>query len=149
MPYGPVALARMFHTLSGLRTRVYVSGKARLAGPHVAFKGKMVRLFARVPRVDGPRSWLRSPGVFISCHMDGEMAARSRWVTVVATTGDATTSRVKCEGGTMRGNLQPANALRGGVATRGDATSSRDKQEGGAMRGKVTMSQHVERRWRR
>ena len=95
LPYDPVALARTFHTLSGPRTRVYVSGKARLAGPHVAFKGEMVRLFARVPRVDGPRSWLRSPGVFISCHMDGEIAARSRWVTVVVTRGDATTSRVK------------------------------------------------------
>ncbi len=76
LPYDPVALARTFHTLSGPRTKVYVSGKARLAGPHVAFKGETVRLFARVPRVDGPRSWLRSPGVFISCHMDGEMAAR-------------------------------------------------------------------------
>ncbi len=95
LPYDPVALARTFHTLSGPWTRVYVSGKARLAGPHVAFKGEMVRLFARVPRVDEPRSWLRSPGVFISCHMDGEMAAQSRWVTVVATRGDVTTSRVK------------------------------------------------------
>jgi hypothetical protein len=57
--------------------RVYVSGKARLARPHVAFKGAMMRLFARVPRVDGSRSWLRSLGVFISCHMDGKMAARS------------------------------------------------------------------------
>ncbi len=75
LPYDPVALAWMFHTLSGLRTRVYVSGKTRLAGPHVAFKGEIVRLFARVPRVDRLRSWLRSPGVFISCHMDGEMAA--------------------------------------------------------------------------
>ncbi len=77
LPYDLVALALTFHTLSGLRTRVYISGKARLAGPHVAFKGEMVRLFARVPRVDGPRSWLRSLGVFISCHMDGKMAARS------------------------------------------------------------------------
>ncbi len=76
LPYDLVALARTFHTLSGPRTRVYVSGKARFAGLHVAFKGEMVRLFARVPRVDGPRSWLRSPGVFISCHMDGKMAAR-------------------------------------------------------------------------
>ncbi len=84
LPYDPVALARTFHTLSGPWT-----------GPHVAFKREMVRLFARVPRVDGPRSWLRSPGVFIGCHMDGEMAARSRWVTVVATRGDVTTSRVK------------------------------------------------------
>ncbi len=77
LPYDPVTLARTFHTLSGLRTRIYVSGKTRLAGPHVAFKGEIMRLFVRVPRVDGPRSWLRSPGVFISCHMDGEMAARS------------------------------------------------------------------------
>ncbi len=105
LPYDPVALARTFHTLSGLRTRVYVLGKARLAGPHVAFKGEIVRLFARVPRVDGPRSWLRSPGIFISCHMDGEMAAQSRWVMVVETRGDATTSQVKCEGGMMRGNI--------------------------------------------
>ncbi len=75
LPYDPVALAWTFHTLSGSRMRVYVSGKAPLAGPHVAFKGEIVRLFARVPRVDGPRSWLRSPGVFISCHMDGVMAA--------------------------------------------------------------------------
>ena len=95
LPYNPVALARTSYTLSGPRTRVYVSGKARLAGPHVAFKGEMVRLFVRVPRVDGPRSWLRSPGVFISCHMDSKMAAQSRWVMVVATRGDATTSRVK------------------------------------------------------
>ncbi len=79
LPYDPVALARTFHTLSGPRTRVYVSGKAPLAGPHAAFKGEIARLFVRVPRVDGPRSWLRSPGVFISCHMDGEMAARLRW----------------------------------------------------------------------
>ncbi len=149
MPYDPVALARTFHTLSGPRTRVYVSRKARLAGLHVAFKGEIVRLFTRVPREDGPRSWLMSPGVFISCHMDGEMAAQSRWVTVVATRGDTTTSRVKREGGTMRGNVQPANALRGGVATRGDATTSRDKQEGGMMRGEVTMSRRIERRWRR
>ncbi len=28
LPYNPVALARTFHTLSGLWTRVYVSGKA-------------------------------------------------------------------------------------------------------------------------
>ncbi len=75
LPYNPVALARLFHTLSGLRTRVYVSGKIRLAGPHVAFKGDIVRLFARVPRVDGLRSWLRSPSIFITCHMDGEMVA--------------------------------------------------------------------------
>jgi hypothetical protein len=149
LPYNAVALARTFHTLSRPRTRVYVSGKAQLAGPHVACKGEIVRLFTRVPRVDGPRSWLRSPGVFISCHMDGKMAARSRWVTVVATRGDATTSRVKREGGMMRGNVQPANALRGGVAARGDATTSRDKQEGGAMRGKVTKSWRVERRWGR
>jgi hypothetical protein len=79
--------------------------------------------------------------------MDGEMAARLRWVTVVATRGDATTSRVKREGGTMRGNVQPANALRASVATRGDTTTSQDKQEGGAMRGEVTTSRRVERRW--
>ncbi len=149
LPYNPVALTRMFHTLSGPRTRVYVSVKARLAGLHVAFKGEIVRLFARVPRVDGPRSWLRSPGIFISCHMDGEMAARLQWGTVVATRGDATTSWVKREGGTMRGNVQPANALRGSVVTRGDATTSQDKQEGGAMRGEVTTSRRAERRWRR
>jgi hypothetical protein len=148
LPYNPVALAQTFHTLSGPRTRVYFLGKAQLAGPQVAFKGEIVRLFARVPRVDRPCSWLRSPGVFISCHMDGKMAARSRWVTVVATRGDAITSRVKREGGTMRGNVQPANALRGGVATRGDATTSRDKQEGGGMRGEVTTSRRVERRCR-
>ncbi len=107
LPYDTVALAWTFHTLSGLRTRVYVSGTARLAGPHVAFKGEIVRLFARVPRVDGPHSWLRSPGIFISCHMVGKMAARSRWVMVVATRGDAITSQVKREGGTMRGKVQP------------------------------------------
>jgi hypothetical protein len=65
----------------------------------------MARLFARVRRVVGPRSWLMSLGIFISCHMDGKMAARSRSVMVVATRGDTTTSRVKCEGGTMRGNV--------------------------------------------
>jgi hypothetical protein len=83
LPYNPVALARTFHTLSGPRTSVYVLGLAQLAGPHVAFKGEIVRLFARVPRLDGPRSWLRSPGVFIICHMDGKMAAQLRWVTMV------------------------------------------------------------------
>jgi hypothetical protein len=75
LPNNPVVLARTFHTLSGPRTRVYISGKARLAGLHVAFKEEIVRLFARVPRVDGPRSWLRSQGVFINFHMDGKMAA--------------------------------------------------------------------------
>ncbi len=122
--------------------RVYVSGKAQLSRPHVAFKGAM-RLFARVPRVDGPRSWLRSLGIFISCHMDGKMAAQLQWVMVVVTRGNATTSQIKREGCTMRDNVQLANALRGGVATRGDATTSRDKQKGGAMRGKVTTSQRV------
>ncbi len=144
-----VVIARMFHTLSGPRTRVYILGEARLAGPHIAFKGEIVRLFARVPRVAGPRSWIRSLGVFISCHMDGKIAVQSRWVMVVATRGDATTSWVKREGGMMSGIVQPANALRGGVATRGDATTSRDKQESGAMRGEVTTSRLVERRWRR
>jgi hypothetical protein len=91
----------------------------------------------------------QSLGVFISCHMDGEMAARSRWVTVVATRGDTTTSRVKREGGTMRGNVQPADVLRGGVATRGDATTRRDKREGGAMSGEAALRRRVERRWRR
>ena len=88
LPYDLVVLARRFHTLSGPRTRVYVLGKARLAGPHIAFKGEIVRLFARVPRVAGPRSWIRSLGVFISCHMDGKIAVRSRWVMVVATMGE-------------------------------------------------------------
>ncbi len=40
LPYNPVALARTFHTLSGPWTRVYVLGKALLAGPHVAVKGR-------------------------------------------------------------------------------------------------------------
>jgi hypothetical protein len=66
-----------------------------------------------------------------------------------ATRGDITTSRVKHEGGTMRGNIQPADALRGGVATRGDATTSRDEQDGGAMRGEVALRRRVERWWRR
>ncbi len=149
LQYNPVALARTFHTLSGLWTRVYVSGKAQLAAPYVAFKGEMVRLFARVPRVDRLHSWLRSPGIFTSCHLDCKMAAQLGWVMVVAKRGDATTSWVKREGGMMRGNVQPANVLRGGVTTRGDMTTSRDKQEGGAMRDKVTMSWRVERRWRR
>ncbi len=104
--------------MSGLWTRVSSRG---------AFEGEMARLFVRVRRVDGPHSWLMSLGIFISYHMDGEMAARSRWVTVVATRGDTTTSRIKLEGGTMRGNVQPADALRGGVVTRGDATTSRDR----------------------
>jgi hypothetical protein len=107
----------------------------------------MARLFARVCRVDGPRSWLMSLGIFISCHMDGKMAVQLQWVTVVATRGDTTTSQVKREGGTMRGNVQPANALRGGVTTRGDATTSQDKQEGGAMRGEAALRWRVERRW--
>jgi hypothetical protein len=64
--YDPVALARTFHALSGPGTRVYVSGKARLAGPHDAFGGEMARLFGSVRVVDGgPRSRLRSPGVFV------------------------------------------------------------------------------------
>jgi hypothetical protein len=147
LPYNPGALARTFHTLSRPWVRVYVLGKARLAGRPIALMGEMVRLFARVRRIDGPRSWLRSLGISNSCHMDGEMAARSQWVTVVATRGDATTSRVKREGGMMRCNAQPADALRGGVATRGDVTTSRDKQDGGAMRGKVTTSRRFERRW--
>ncbi len=86
----------------------------------------MARLFATVRRVDGPRSWLMSLGVFISCDMNSKMAARSRWVMVVATRGDTTTRQVKREVGMMKGNVQPADALRGGVATRGDATTSRD-----------------------
>jgi hypothetical protein len=57
LPYIPVVLARTFHTLSRPWTRVYILGKAQLAGLHVAFKGEMVRLFARVPRVDRPCSW--------------------------------------------------------------------------------------------
>jgi hypothetical protein len=148
-PYDLVVLARTLHALSGPQTRAYFSGKARLTGPHVAFEGEMARLFVGVSRVDGPRSWLRSPGVSISCHMDGETAARLQWVTVVATRGDATTIRVKHEGGRMRGKVQPADALRGGVTMRGDGITSRDKREGGAMRGEVTTSRRVERRWRR
>jgi hypothetical protein len=109
----------------------------------------MARLFTRVRRVDLPPSWLISLGVFISCHMDGKMGARSGWVTAVATRGDTTTRWVKREGGAMRGNVQQANALRGGVAMRGGATTSRDKQEGGAMRGKVALTRHVERQWQR
>ncbi len=62
LPYNPVALAWTFCTLSRPWTRVYNLGKARLAGLHVAFKGEVVRLFARVPRVNGLHSWLRSPG---------------------------------------------------------------------------------------
>jgi hypothetical protein len=85
-----------------------------------------------------------SLGVFISCDMDGVMAVRLQWVTVVTTRGDTTTRWVKREVGTMRGNVQPANALRGGVATRGDATTSQDKQEGGAMRGKAALRRRVE-----
>jgi hypothetical protein len=107
----------------------------------------MARLFTRVRRVDGLRSWLMSLGIFISCHMDGEMAGQLRSVMVVATRGDTTTSRVKHEGGMMRGNVQPANVLRGGVATRGDATTSQDKREGGTMRGKAALRGRVERRW--
>ncbi len=147
LPYNPVALARTFHTLSRPWTRVYILGKARLAGTHAAFKGEMVRLFARVHRVDGSCSWLRSPGVFISCHMDGKMAAGLRWVMVLVIRSDATTSWVKREGGMMRDNIQPADALRGGVATRGDAATSQDKQDGGATRGEVTTNWCVERRW--
>ena len=64
--YDPVALARTFHALSGPGTRVYVSGKTRLVGPHDAFEGEMSRLFGSVRGVDGgPRSRLRSPGVFV------------------------------------------------------------------------------------
>jgi hypothetical protein len=69
----------------------------------------------------------QSLGIFISCHMDGKMAARSQWVMVVATRSDTTTSQVKREGGMMRGNVQPANVLRGSVTMRGDATTRQDK----------------------
>ncbi len=55
-------------------------------GLHLAFEGEMARLFVRVRRVNGQCSWLRSLGVFISGHMDSKMAARSRWVRVVAMT---------------------------------------------------------------
>ncbi len=65
LPYDLVALVWMFHKLSGPWMRVYVLGKARLARPHVAFEGEIVRLFARVRRVDGLHSRLRSPGVSI------------------------------------------------------------------------------------
>ncbi len=53
-PYDPVALARTFHTLIGPLTRVYASGKAQLAWPHLAFEGEMVRLFARVQLAQEP-----------------------------------------------------------------------------------------------
>ncbi len=49
----------------------------------------------------------------------------------------------------MRDNVQPADALRGGVATRGDVTTSWDRREGGAMRGKAALRRRVERQWRR
>jgi hypothetical protein len=49
----------------------------------------------------------------------------------------------------MRGNIQPADALRGGVATRDDVTTSWDKREGGAMRGEAALRRGIERRWRR
>ncbi len=64
-PYHPVALSRTLHALSGPWTRVYVSGKVQLVRMHVAFEGEMARPFARVRRVDGPRSRLRSPDIFI------------------------------------------------------------------------------------
>ncbi len=65
LPYDLVALAQTFHALIWPWTRVYVSGKARLAGPHVVFEGEMVRPFGRVRRVNRQRSRLRSPGIFI------------------------------------------------------------------------------------
>jgi hypothetical protein len=89
-----------------------------------------------------------SLGIFISCHIDGEMAVQLQWVMVVATRGDTATSWVKHEGGMMRGNVQPASALRGGVPTRGDVAICQDKQEGGTIRGKAALRRHVERRWR-
>jgi hypothetical protein len=80
--------------------------------------------------------------------MDYRMMAQLQWAMVAGTRGDATTSQVKCEGGPMRGKVQPANALGGGVATRGDSTTSRGKYEGDVMRGKVTTSRRIERQWR-
>jgi hypothetical protein len=65
LPYDPVVLARTLHALIGPWTRVYISGKAQLMGPHTAFKGEMARPFTRVRRVYGPCSWLRSPSIFI------------------------------------------------------------------------------------
>ncbi len=58
----------------------------------------------------------------------------------MAMRADATTSQVKQEGGMIRGSIQPADALRGGVATRGEATTSRGKQKGGAMRSAATQA---------
>ena len=63
--YDPVALARTVHALSGPRTKVYISGKARLDRPHEVFDGEMRRLFERVERIERPESRLRSPGCFI------------------------------------------------------------------------------------
>ncbi|KAL3770739.1 hypothetical protein ACHAW5_001456 [Stephanodiscus triporus] len=63
--YDPVALARTIHALSGPRTRVYVSGKARLDRPHEVFEGEMGRLYANVRKVERPCSRLRSPNVFV------------------------------------------------------------------------------------
>ncbi len=53
-------------------------GKGLLLGEQRAFEGEMARLFARVRRVDGPRSWIISLRVFIICDMDGDMAAGLR-----------------------------------------------------------------------
>ncbi len=62
--------------------------------------------------------------------MDSRMAVQLQLAMVVATRGDATTSRVKHEGGLMRGNIQPANTLRGGVTMRGDAKNQPGKTRG-------------------
>jgi hypothetical protein len=97
--------------------------------------------------VDGGGAIVMSNGS--NSAMDGGMEAWSQWVTVAAMRGDTTTSRVKREGGVMRGNVQPADVLRGSVAMRGDATTSQSKHEGGMMRCKVTTSWCIERQWQR
>jgi hypothetical protein len=44
--------------------------------------------------------------------IDARMAVGLQWTTMMATRDDMTTSWVKCECGTIRDNIQPANALR-------------------------------------
>ena len=64
--YDPVALARTIHALcSTERTRVYLSYKGRLTGPHEAFEGEMRCLFRTVERMRPRGSRNRNPGVWI------------------------------------------------------------------------------------
>lgn len=63
--YDPRALAQTVAALSGPRTRVYISSRARVDRPHEEFDAELARLFERVWTIRRPSSRLRNPHVFI------------------------------------------------------------------------------------